>query len=74
MTNQIKTIAKECEALGIKYELDRQDCIKFPGGLKVYWDNQAGVEPGLVAEWADGWADPVEIDEVISELGEEYRR
>ena len=68
MIDEIKKIAKECNELGISFELDRHDCIKIDGHFKVYWDNQTGVEPGLVAEWEDGWADPVEIDEVINEL------
>ena len=69
MIDEIKKISEECNELGISYELDRHDCIKLPGRIqKVYWDAQPGVEPGLCAEWEDGFVDPIEIDEIISEL------
>ena len=67
MEDQIKKIADACQDLDLDYEIDGDDQITIPGYGRVYYDDQPGVEPGLVAEY-DGLGDPVETDEVIEEL------
>lgn len=65
----IDAIVAELDALGFDYTVgDEGMMVRIPGYGRVYWDDQPGVEPGLVAEGLDGSGDPVELDEVLEEL------
>ena len=65
--DEINRIAEVCDEINFHYSIVGNVLI-IPGYGRVYYDDQPGVEPGLVAEYEDGDADPVETDEVIQEL------
>lgn len=66
--DKINEIADVCDEIDFHYSILDGPQILIPGYARVYYDDQPGVEPGLVAEYEDGDADPIEADEVIQEL------
>ena len=66
--NEIARIAEVCDEINFHYSILEGPQILVPGYGRIYYDDQPGVEPGLVAEYEDGDADPIEANEVIQEL------
>lgn len=69
MSDEMEKVIETLEGLGLEYK-ERHDGeqVVINGYGRVYYDDQPGVEPGLVVEGLDGDGQPIEVDEAVAEL------
>lgn len=68
--NALEAIANAAHEIGLDYSIEEDGAVNIPGYGLVFWDDQNGVEPGLVVRsCADDCDYPAEgAQEVIDEL------